>query len=115
MVTASASPTHVARAVGACIQIDEGTLLQLRATTSQHTSRYFPKKHSIFPSFGYFRMANEEATVEHVSKDIFPKRKENPQLADEFVELGTFNKHSTQARTDGNLRHSRVHTEIRNS
>ncbi|KAH5067630.1 peptidylprolyl isomerase [Parastagonospora nodorum] len=69
----------------------------------------------IFPSLGYFRMANEEVTVEHISKDIFPKRKENPQLADEFVELGTFNKHSTQARTDGNLRLSRVHTEIRNS
>ncbi|KAH5558945.1 peptidylprolyl isomerase [Parastagonospora nodorum] len=78
-------------------------------------SYYYRDAFHVYPTLSRFRMANEEVIVEHVSKDDFTKRKEHPQLADEFVELGTFSKHSTQARTDGNLRLSRVHTEIRNS
>ena len=67
------------------------------------------------PSLYNFRMAGEEVEVEHVSRDIFPERKELPQLAEAFVELGSFAKHASQPRTDGNLRLSRIHTEIRNS
>ncbi|KAF2824079.1 hypothetical protein CC86DRAFT_421855 [Ophiobolus disseminans] len=65
------------------------------------------------PSLYNFRMATDEITVEHVSRDVFPERKELPQLAEAFVELGTFAKHASRTRTDGNLRLSRIHTEIR--
>jgi hypothetical protein len=50
-----------------------------------------------------------------VSRDHFPKRKEHPQLAEGFVELGKFAKISTQGRTDGSSRLSRIQSEIRNS
>jgi hypothetical protein len=60
-------------------------------------------------------MAVHEVYVEHVNQDTFPEPKGHPQLAKEFVELGTFTKHSPQTRTDGNLRSSRFHNDIRNS
>jgi hypothetical protein len=60
-------------------------------------------------------MAANEVYVEHVSQDIFPERKEHPQLAKEFVELGTFAKHSPKTCTDGNLRSRCFQNEIRNS
>jgi hypothetical protein len=67
------------------------------------------------PSIYSFRQASRGVLVQRVSQDVFPKRKEHPQLSESFVELGTFAKHSSQTRTDGNLRLSRIHSEIRTS
>jgi hypothetical protein len=77
-----------------------------------HYSRDAFHAHS---SLANFRMAGREVSLEHVSHDIFPKRIEHPRSLDDFAELGTFAKTSSQARTDINLRSSRIQTEIRNS
>ncbi|EAT77244.1 peptidylprolyl isomerase [Parastagonospora nodorum] len=77
--------------------------------------RRFRDAFHAYPTQSNFLKAGAEVSVERVSQDIYPKRKDHPQLAEEFVELGTFAKQSTQARTDGNLRLNRLHTEIRNS
>jgi hypothetical protein len=67
------------------------------------------------PSSYTFCQVGRHVQVQRVSRDVFPKRKQHPQLAEDFVELGAFAKASSQVRTDANLRLSRIHTEIRNS
>jgi len=67
------------------------------------------------PGYYSFRMAEYMGKVEHVSRDEFPDRKQHPQLAESFVELGLFNRSSSISRTDSNVRLSRIHNEIRNS
>lgn len=66
------------------------------------------------PSVYTFSRARDMVHVEKVSCDEFPGRKQLPQLAESFVELGRFRTTSTN-RTDSNVRLSRTHNEIRNS
>lgn len=62
-----------------------------------------------------FQQAKSIVAVDHATHDEFPQRKVHPQLSSSFVELRSFARRgSTQARSDGNLRLSRIHTEIRN-
>jgi hypothetical protein len=75
---------------------------------------YSQKKFRISPTHHSFAGAYRDVKVQRVSRDHFPKGKENPQLADAFVELGKFAKFSNQARSDGGFRLSRVVNEIRN-
>jgi hypothetical protein len=83
--------------------------------SDDESDHHFRKAFQADPSLYNFRMASDERGVEHISRDSFPERKEHPGLSEDFVELGTFAKTSSQARTDVNLRQSRIHTEIRNS
>jgi hypothetical protein len=62
-----------------------------------------------------FQKAKEWVEVDLATRDQFPKRKEHPQLAESFVELGHFARRaSSQSRSDNNQRLSRIHTEMRN-
>jgi len=62
-----------------------------------------------------FQQARRLVTVDHATRDDFPQRKVHPRLAGSFVELRSFARQaSSQSRTDGNLRLSRVNIEIRN-
>jgi hypothetical protein len=62
-----------------------------------------------------YQRAKKSLEVDSATRNNFPKRKELPQLAESFVELGQFARHvSSQIRSDSNLRLSRIHTEIRN-
>ncbi|KAH7087509.1 hypothetical protein FB567DRAFT_346883 [Paraphoma chrysanthemicola] len=89
---------------------------ETRSTSSSRSKESSSlRRFSKNPSLNSFRLASYEVSVQRVSQDVFPKRKEHPQLSESFVELGTFAKHSAQTRTDGNLRLSRIHSEIRNS
>jgi hypothetical protein len=85
------------------------------AMSDYDEERNYRKSFRTNPNIMNFRMARYEVEVERVSRDIFPERKEHAQLDESFVELGTFAKHATQARTDNNLRLNRIHNEIRNS
>ena len=67
------------------------------------------------PGYYSFRMAEYMGKVEEVSRDKFPDRKQHPQLAESFVELGLFNRSPSTSRTNSNVRLSRIHNEIRNS
>ncbi|KAH6622099.1 hypothetical protein C7974DRAFT_216154 [Boeremia exigua] len=60
-----------------------------------------------------FQKAKQSISVDHATRDEFPQRKVHPQLAGSFVELKSFARHAPQARSDGNLRLSRIHSEIR--
>jgi hypothetical protein len=73
------------------------------------------KRFRISPTRYNFDRVSEGVTVQRVSRDEFPMRKEHPQLAEAFIKLGNFSRQSTLARTDGNSRLSRIHTEICNS
>lgn len=77
--------------------------------------RNYRKMFRTYPNIANFRLAGYEVEVERVSRDVFPERKEHAQLDESFVELGSFAKHATQARTDNNLRLNRIHNEVRNS
>jgi uncharacterized protein YegL len=77
-------------------------------SNSQKLFRVLPTRYS-------FEQVGRDVVVQRVSRDHFPKRKEHPQLAEAFVELGKFARISTQARTDGTSRLSRIQNEIRNS
>jgi hypothetical protein len=85
------------------------------ADSDDEGHHHFRKAFQADPSLYNFRMASDERGVEHVDRNSFPERKEHPGLSEDFVELGTFAKTTSQARTDANLRQSRIHTEIRNS
>jgi hypothetical protein len=62
-----------------------------------------------------FQQAKKSLIVDHAASDEFPQRKPLPQLAESFIELGTFARlASSQVRSDSNLRLSRIHTEMRN-
>ena len=53
--------------------------------------------------------------IDIVTRDIFPERKELPGLSESFIELSQFTRRfNIAARTDLNLRLSRIHNEIRN-
>ncbi|CAN9388920.1 unnamed protein product [Alternaria sp. RS040] len=67
------------------------------------------------PGLYSFRVTQEIVKVEKVNRDEFPDRKQHPQLAEPFVELGHFNKVTATNRTGGTVRLSRIHNEIRNS
>ena len=67
------------------------------------------------PTIHNFQMANRAVSIERVTRDHCPDRKEHVGLRESFVELGTLSKHASQNRTDNNLRLSRIHNEIRNS
>ncbi|KAF2463700.1 uncharacterized protein BDR25DRAFT_245013 [Lindgomyces ingoldianus] len=63
-----------------------------------------------------FQHAKSLVTIDQVTRDIFPKRKEHPGLSNSFVELGKLSTtFKIENRTDNNLRLSRIHSEIRNS
>jgi ubiquitin-protein ligase len=60
--------------------------------------------------------AKDYVRLDEVSRDVYPQRKPHPGLSESFVEFGSFSrKFSMENRTDGNLRFSRIHSEIRNS
>jgi hypothetical protein len=62
-----------------------------------------------------FQKAKEWVEVDLATRDQFPHRKEHPQLAESFVELGRFARRATsQSRSDNSQRLSRIQTEIRN-
>lgn len=62
-----------------------------------------------------FQKARQDVVTDHVTQNQFPERKEHPQLAQSFIELGHFaRQNSTQTRSDNNERISRIHTELRN-
>lgn len=62
-----------------------------------------------------FQQARRSVTVDYATRDDFPQRKVHPQLAGSFVDLRSFARQaSCQARSDVNLRLSRIYTEIRN-
>ncbi|KAF2026042.1 hypothetical protein EK21DRAFT_116149 [Setomelanomma holmii] len=81
----------------------------------QGKDHYFRNTFRATPSLFHFYAAGDEVVVDHVNGDVCPERKRHPQLADDFVELGAFARHSTHNRTDGNLRLNRIQSEIRNS
>lgn len=63
-----------------------------------------------------FQLAKSQVKVDVVTRDIFPKRKENALLSKSFIELGRFTRGFNMAnRSDMNLRLARIHNEIRNS
>lgn len=62
-----------------------------------------------------FQQAKKRVVVDHATQDQFPQRKAHPQLLEAFVELKNFARRtSSTQRSDGNLRLSRIHTEMRN-
>jgi hypothetical protein len=62
-----------------------------------------------------FQKAKDSVEVDLATRDQFPHRKEHPQLAEPFVELGRFARRaSSQSRSDSSQRLSRIHTEMRN-
>ncbi|KAF7673903.1 hypothetical protein GT037_007669 [Alternaria burnsii] len=67
------------------------------------------------PGLYSFRVTQEIVKVEKVSRHELPDRKQHPQLAEPFVELGHFNKVTATNRTGDTVRLSRIHNEIRNS
>jgi hypothetical protein len=73
------------------------------------------RKYLANPGLYNFRTSAHMGKVERASRDEFPDRKKHPQLAESFVELGHFKKTPSANRTDGNMRLSRIHSEIRNS
>ncbi|KAI4677039.1 hypothetical protein J4E81_010999 [Alternaria sp. BMP 2799] len=80
-----------------------------------HKGSIFRRAYLAAPDISNFRVADLMGKVEQVSRDEFPDRKQHPQLAESFVELGLFNRSSSVCRTDSNVRLSRIHNEIRNS
>jgi hypothetical protein len=63
-----------------------------------------------------FNSTKSKARVNRVTRDEFPERKDHPGLSEVYVELGQFARVSSVAnRSNGNLRLSRIHNEIRNS
>jgi hypothetical protein len=86
-----------------------------RPDVHNNSESILQKQLRMFPTRYNFEQAGLDVVVQRVSRDHFPKRKEHPQLAEAFVELGKFAKLSTQARTDGTSRLSRIQSEIRNS
>jgi hypothetical protein len=62
-----------------------------------------------------FQKGKKYVKVDLATHDQFPQRKEHPQLAESFVELGHFARRaSPQSRSDSSQRLSRIHTEMRN-
>jgi hypothetical protein len=63
-----------------------------------------------------FNDAKSKVRVNRATRDEFPERKDHPGLSEVYVELGQFSRVSKFAdRSNGNLRLSRIHNEIRNS
>jgi hypothetical protein len=70
----------------------------------------------LFPTdLSRFQKGKKYVKVDLATRDQFPQRKEHPQLAESFVELGHFARRaSSQFRSDSNQRLSRIHSEMRN-
>ena len=64
-----------------------------------------------------FTVATWYATPEIVTKDVFPKRKEHPNLKDQFIELLAVSRRVLSAadRSDSNFRNTRLLTEAQNA
>jgi len=64
-----------------------------------------------------FAFARDKATAEVVTSDVFPQRKEHPNLKDQFAQISTTSNSlgpaSVIAHSDSNLRTSRIPVEIR--
>ncbi|KAF2114818.1 hypothetical protein BDV96DRAFT_575954 [Lophiotrema nucula] len=67
-------------------------------------------------SWSKFQQAIRHVELDEVSRDNFPERKQLEGLSESFVELGKFSgRFNMSDRAGGNLRLSRIHSEIRNS
>lgn len=75
-----------------------------------------PRHLTSYGAISHFNRAKHHITVDIVNRDVFPKRRENPGLSESFVELGAFTrKFDIAKRSDGNLRSSRLLSEMRNA
>lgn len=105
------SPSTMEEAMAICEM--EPVLSQLErpdVTLPEHARRYLSQP------VRRFRNAESKARVSRVTQDEYPKRKDHPGLSESYVELNQFaRRFSVANRSDGNLRLSRIHNEIRNS
>ncbi|KAJ8116748.1 hypothetical protein OPT61_g1881 [Boeremia exigua] len=102
-------PSSLEEAMAICEMEPVLSLLERPAAELPHSS----SRHAGNPLYR-FQQAKRSITIDQATRDRFPQRKVHPQLAGSFVELTNFARQVSQARSDGNLRLSRIHTEMRN-
>ncbi|KAF2789615.1 hypothetical protein K505DRAFT_341133 [Melanomma pulvis-pyrius CBS 109.77] len=105
------SPSTMEEAMAICEM--EPVLCQIErpdVTLPKHARRYLSQPAR------RFRNAKSETRANGVTQDEYPKRKDHPGLSESYVELSQISRRfSVASRSDGNLRLSRIHNEIRNS
>ena len=67
------------------------------------------------PSHFQFLRAARDVQVQRVTRDVFPRRKEQVQLSADFIELVNFATTASLSRSNGSSSSSRILMEIRNS